>query len=90
MPLTNIVDRRKHKYRFAKINAVVEPTCHDNSIDDADKVEPGYSGVGYDEREHITLADAVTWANSFNWPTTLYLYDHDGGIYAVREDSHSA
>ena len=86
MPIANIIDRRKHPYRFAKINAVVEPTYHDNSIDDADKVKPGYAGVGYDEREHITMADAIVWAGSFAEPTTLFIYDHDDGIYTARRD----
>lgn len=84
MPLTNIVDHRKHKYRFEKINAVLEPTCHDNSLADSDKVETGYPGVGYDEREHVTLADAVAWANGHDTKVTLFLYDHDGGIYEVE------
>lgn len=79
--LTNIIDRRKHTYRFAKVNAVVEPTCHDNSLADSDKVEPGYAGIGYDEREHVTVAAAVAWANSFTEPTTLFLYDENDGIY---------
>ena len=81
MTLTNIIDHRKRPYRFAKVNAVVEPTCHDNSLADSDKVEPGYGGIGYAEREHVTLADAVAWANSYTEPTTLFLYDDDGGIY---------
>ena len=89
MGLTNIRDRRKYPYRFEKINAVVEPTCHDNSIEDSDKVEPEYTGIGYDEREHITIAEAVAWANSFTEPTTLFIYDHDGGIYATEKQKHS-
>lgn len=28
--ILNIVDRRKRPYRFQKINAIVEPTRHDN------------------------------------------------------------
>jgi hypothetical protein len=84
--IANIVDHRKHKYRFVKINAVVEPTCHDNSLADSDQVEWNYKGIGYDEIEHVTLADALAWAQSFMHPVTLFIYDHDGGIYVVRED----
>ena len=82
MPLTNIIDRRKRHHKWAKINAVVEPTCHDNSIDGSDKAIAGYKGIGYDEKEHTSVAEAVVWAQSFDHPTTLYLYDEGGGIYA--------
>lgn len=85
MPLCNVIDRRKRPYRFAKINAIVEPTCHDNSVKDSDRAEPGYRGIGYDEREHISLAAAVVWAREFAHAVTLYLYDEDGGIYAHRK-----
>jgi hypothetical protein len=81
MPLTNIIDRRKRPYRFAKINVVMEPTVHDCHEPDSDKVPPGYDHIGYDQREHVTLAAAVEWANSFPFAATLYLYDKDGGIY---------
>jgi hypothetical protein len=81
MPLCNIIDRRKRPYRFLKINAVVEPTCHDNPCVDADYAERGYVGIGYDEQEHGSLAAAVVWAQSFDHAVTLYLYDEDGGIY---------
>ena len=33
---------------------LAEPTCHDNSLADADQVEGGYKGIGYDEIEHVT------------------------------------
>lgn len=90
MPIANIIDRRKRPYRFIKINAVMEPTQQDNSATDADRLEPlDHDHIGYDEKEHITLAAAVTWANSFPFPATLYLYDHDAGIYPVKETRHS-
>ena len=84
MPLTNIIDHRKYYLKWGKINAVVEPTCHDNSVVGADQAVPGYAGIGYDEKEHTSVAAAVVWAQSFDHPTTLYLYDEDGGIYATN------
>lgn len=81
MPLCNVIDRRKRPYRFLKVNAIVEPTCHDNPCKDADHVERDYHGIGYDESEHTSLATAIIWANSFPHQVTLYLYDEDGGLY---------
>jgi hypothetical protein len=85
MPLCNIIDHRKRPYRFAKINCVAEPTCHDNSVKDADQAERAYKGIGYDEQEHVSLAAAVVWAQRFDHAVTLYIYDEDSGIYAERE-----
>ena len=85
MGLTNIIDSRKRPYRFKKVNAVLEPTCHDNSVTDADQVDGGYPGVGYDEKEHITVASAIAWACLHEAAVTLYLYDEDDGIYEVGD-----
>jgi hypothetical protein len=84
MPIVNIVDRRKRQYRFKKINAIVEAAWHDNSLDDADQVaSPAEDGPNYAQMEHVALSDAVTWADSFAWPVTLFLYDEDDGIYVT-------
>lgn len=84
MVIVNIIDSRKRKYRFLKVNAVVEAAWHDNSCRDADRIDVprgGNRGPDYEEKEHITLADAVTWASGFDAMVTLYLYDEDGGVY---------
>jgi hypothetical protein len=80
MAITNILDQRKRHYRFRKINAIVEAAWHDNSCPDADQVGD-IRGPDYQEREHISLQEAVRWANEWDAPVTLYLYDEDGGIY---------
>lgn len=84
--LTNIIDRRKRPYRFLKVNAIIEPTRHDHSVDDSDRIDspPGADWMGYDEREHISLSDAIKWADSHADAVTLYLYDEDGGLYVVH------
>lgn len=83
--ITNVIDRRKRPYRFKKVNAVIEPTRHDNRVKDADRAprdrEMDAQWLGHDEREHITVIDAVEWASGHNDDVTLYLYDKDGGIY---------
>jgi hypothetical protein len=85
MTLLNIVDRRKRTYRFKKINAVIEPTRHDNRCKDSDQVDGRDAWLGYDEREHISLADAIEWASTFPDELTLYIYDEDGGIYPDQQ-----
>lgn len=84
--LLNIIDRRKKPYAFKKINAVIEPTRHDNRVKNADRAPPKprleKTWMGYDQREHTSVRDAVLWAVlHLDW-VTLCLYDKDSGIYA--------
>ncbi len=84
MPITNIIDRRKRPYRFKSINAIIEPTRHDNLVKDSDIAKPNpkldKSWMGYDEKEHISVAAAISWASSHKDDLTLYLYDKGAGI----------
>jgi hypothetical protein len=88
--LTNIIDRRKHPYKFKIVNAVIEPTRHDNRVKGADKAEPkprlDKSWIGYDEKEHVAVRTAILWAVLHHDYVTLYLYDKDSGI---RPDGRS-
>ena len=78
--ISNIVDQRKQRYRWKRITAIVEPTFHDNCIDDSDQTEPELESIAYAERAVISLADAIAWASSFPFAATLYLYDLGEGI----------
>jgi hypothetical protein len=86
--LANIIDRRKHRYRFLKVNVVAEPTWHDNQVKDenSDYSDPDLGGPDYKQFEHVALNTAIVWAQEQPAPMTLYIYDEDGGIY-VNEDS---
>lgn len=84
MALLNIIDHRKRPYRFLKINAVIEPTRHDNRVKDADQADGKDNWLGYDEREHITLNEALSWAAGHADDVTLFIYDEDGGLYEVQ------
>jgi hypothetical protein len=86
MPITNIIDRRKRRHRFETVNAIVEAAWHDNTVNDSDQVEQPADddGPNYDQREHISLAEAVEWAMSFKQQVTLYVYDKDDGIYVRK------
>jgi hypothetical protein len=80
--LANIIDRRKKPYIASKINAVIEPSYHDNHVradlGPSDQ-HPAYSGdIPYcAERYALSLADAVAWANGYEQAATLFLYDED-------------
>ena len=75
----NVIDRRKRLYRWKRVNAIVEPTWHDNTCTDTDAAERHSGEIEYDEREGISLAEAVNWAQSFAFPVTLYVYDDGEG-----------
>lgn len=84
--LTNIIDRRERPYRFKNINAIIEPTRHNNreGVDRAKRnPKMDKAWIGYDEKEHITVLEAVKWAASHKDEVTLYLYDKDGGTNVV-------
>lgn len=89
MSIINIIDGRKRRYRFLKINAVIEAAWHDNSVKDSDRSDSVLGGPDYDELEHITFAAALAWGNSFEAPVTLFVYDEDGGIYARPKEPTS-
>jgi hypothetical protein len=79
--ILNIIDKRSHRYRWKRITAIVEPTHHDNSVQDSDQAEaPEHSFSVYDQKEDISLADAVAWASSLPYAATLYFYDSGDGI----------
>jgi hypothetical protein len=75
----NIIDHRKRPYRWKRINAIVEATSHDNSCSDGDQAESSPDDIVYDQREGISLADAVAWADSLPGGVTLFLYDEGCG-----------
>jgi len=79
--ITNLIDGRKRHYRWKTVNAVLESTWHDNSCDDADHASGDVeNGVLCEERENISVADAMAWGMSMKAEVTLYLYDQGQGI----------
>lgn len=75
----NIVDHRKKPHLWRRINAVIEPTWHDNSMG-GDKTDPMEGESDYDEKAGISLAEALAWGSTFPNPVTLFLYDDGDGI----------
>lgn len=76
----NIIDNRKRPYRWREVNAIIEATSHDNACDDADHQPPSDDDLTYDERENVTVQEAIAWANLESSPVTLYLYDKGAGM----------
>ena len=76
----NIVDRRTRRNRWKRINAIAEATSQDNSCGDSDQAESGSDDTVYEEREGISLANAIEWANSLPGGVTLFFYDEGRGI----------
>ena len=80
--LWNIRDRRTRPYRWREINAIVEATEHDNSIEDADQAPSSDPSVYVlcESLEAVSVSEAVQWAESLPCPVTLYLYDLGDGF----------
>jgi hypothetical protein len=76
----NIIDGRVRRYRWKRINAIIEPTWHDNSCKDSDEAEEDSDADVYEQREGISLAEAIEWANTKPYPVTLFLYDDRRGL----------
>jgi hypothetical protein len=80
--LWNIVDRRRRRYRWKSVNAIVEAIEHDNSCRDSDQAPESdpHLTVIYDALEAVSVQEAVAWAMSQPCPVTLYLYDEGQGF----------
>ncbi len=73
----NIIDHRKNKYRWAKIDAIIEDTSHDNIIENSDTVEasPDKTYVQCEDKTNISIHEAICWAEKLPSRVTLFLYD---------------
>jgi hypothetical protein len=83
--IMNIVDRRKHTYRFQKIEAVVEDTWHDNSMWDADRVEE-IDCCLVEYRNGISVQEAIRWAQEHEGQLTLFLYEEGQASRIVADE----
>jgi hypothetical protein len=73
--IQNISDRRTRPYRWLHVDAIAEPTWHDNSCPDSDQAPRDDREPGYAAKKNISLADAVNWVAAMPVPMTLYIYD---------------
>lgn len=82
--LWNIQDRRTRPHRWRRVDAIVEGAMHDNGAPDADQA-PTYRTFVYEDREDISLEEAIVWAMSFHCPVTLSINDVER-LPIVNED----
>jgi len=73
--INNIIDDRTKKYRWKSVFAIVAPTWHGNGCQNSDQTFPGKNSITYDDRDGVSVTDAVSWAHSFGFPVTLHLQD---------------
>ena len=72
--ICNIVDHRTNKYDV-NVDAIFEPSQHDNSIEGATKFTWGNGTFSYDELLDTTIVTAIEHGNIWDCPVTLFLYN---------------
>jgi hypothetical protein len=79
--IANIRDHRTRPLRWRSIKAVIESTSHDNNTADSDQADrgPAEQYVQCEDRDGLSLSEAVSWANEAPGLVTLYLYDAGSG-----------
>lgn len=82
--ISNVIDNRKRPYRWANVNAIVEPTWHTNGSPDSDQAEVLPEPTPYQAREGISVTEAIEWAMSQPFAATLWLYDERDGTALRR------
>lgn len=71
--IANIIDNRTNKYNV-NIDAVFEPSWHDNSIENATQF-PQINSIMYEELTATTVQAAINHASQWLYPITFFLYD---------------
>ena len=72
--ICNIIDRRHNKYDV-NIDAVFEPSQHDNSVKGATQFSWGGNEFSYEELSGTTIVAAIEHARKWDCPVTLFIYD---------------
>lgn len=83
--ILNVIDKRKKRYRWKRVNAIIESAWHDNGVEDADQAERRDDvEIAYDANESISVAEAIDWASSKEDGVTLFLYDEGCGTSTAK------
>lgn len=72
--ICNVIDRRTNRYDV-RVDAVFEPSQHDNCIPGATQFTWGNKEFTYDELLNTEIVVAIDYASKYNCPVTLYLYN---------------
>ena len=83
--LANIVDRRANQYNV-EVDVVFEPTWHDNSCENATKFLQDDDTFDVHDIPNTTVEDAIKFANTYEFPVTVYLYDKGADPCGMLDD----
>ena len=77
--IENILDRRANQYLVTKVTAIIEPAAADNSVAGATQFDPDDPAITtwYEERQKVSVKEAIAWANAFEFAVTLVLLDYE-------------
>ena len=76
MPVVNIIDNRKNKYRWKKVTAMAEPAFMNErrtargGVDTTEAARPNWTQK---DTTGISLQQAIEWAMKLDGETTLYI-----------------
>lgn len=73
--IANIIDKRTNKYDV-RCDIAFEPSWHDNSIKGATQFYRTRT-FSYDEKRNTTIVEAIEFAQQWDEPVTMFVYDVD-------------
>jgi hypothetical protein len=73
--IANIIDKRTNRYDV-RCDVAFEPSWHDNTIKGATQFWRTRS-FSYDEMRNTTIAQAIEFAQQWDEPVTMFVYDVD-------------
>lgn len=73
--IANIIDKRTNKYDV-RCDIAFEPSWHDNSIEGATQFYRTRTFC-YDEKRNTTIVEAIEFAQQWDEPVTMFVYDVD-------------
>ena len=77
--IENILDRRGNQYLVTNVTASIEPAAADNSVAGATQFDPDDPAITtwYEERQNVSVKEAIAWGNAFEFAVTLVLLDYE-------------
>lgn len=77
MPIVNVIDRRTCPFRYFKVTASLQAAWVTNGVFGAD--QSPWQGTAVDRDRHLSVEEAIAWANTVPGNVLLILYDFDEG-----------
>lgn len=88
--IANIVDNRTNKYSCENLDVFFEPSCEDNSMAGATQFDPDDPKIYINcESIHVvSVAEAIEFGNGYDFPVTMFLYEHDAELGKSVRDAN--